>query len=95
MELKYTKSSTSNEKIEILDRLKPMVKKSPEDLKTFYDPTVEKIVKNKLDKFTYGGEIEVGGVYPEEVENISSLQSKEKRIKALMKKGVVKTSESK
>jgi len=79
----------------MLDRLKPMVKKSPQDLKTFYDPTVEKIVKNKMDKFTYGSEVEVGGVFPEEVENVSSLHNKEKRIKALMKKGVVKTSESK
>ena len=50
----------------MVDRLKPMVRKSSagEQIKTFYEPAVEKIVKSKLDKFTYGSEVEVGGVLP-------------------------------
>lgn len=37
-----------------------------DEKKTFYDSNVEKIVKSKMDKFTYGSEVEIGGMLPSE-----------------------------
>jgi hypothetical protein len=49
----------------MVDRLKPMVKQE-QSVETFYDQTVEKIVKQKMSKFTYGSEVEIGGMLPGE-----------------------------
>jgi len=61
-------------------------------MNSFYNETVEKIVKTKLDKFTYGGEVEIGGVLPVEEE---SEYNQERKIKAILKKGVVKSKHQK
>ena len=70
-----------------------------ESINSFYDEKVERIVRSKLDKFTYGSEVEIGGLLPtENVEMISDKkwddrQSKEKKIKGLFKKGIVKNTD--
>ena len=98
--IKYTQSGTSPAPdTKLTDRLKPMISKlstKPNDnaVKTFYDEPVLKIVKSKLDKFTYGDEVELGGVVPIEEEECDR-QSKEKKIKGLLRKGVVKSTDTK
>ena len=67
-DLKYTTTSKTStvKEISMVDRLKPLAKRNDDKVSTFYDPTVEKIVKTKMNKFTYGDEVEVGALMPSE-----------------------------
>lgn len=82
----YTSNNVQGAAVET--RIRSLVAKE-DQLNSFYEAGVQQIVKSKMDKFTYGGEVELGGLLPND-EDPYRRQKQEKKIKGLLKSGLVK-----